>query len=69
MQFATLAIAYDPASGGSLVLLAARNGLSVHAARVLEMRLRARDGLSEVSVMSSVVPASLTNRGQVTGPR
>ncbi len=63
VPFATQSIAYDPASETALVMLAARSGLALHTARVLEERLRARDGLAKVRVLppvASLAPAPLT---------
>lgn len=56
VPFATRSIGYDPENGASRVLLAAGSGLNLHAAHVLETRLRARDGLSGVSVVPPVAP-------------
>ena len=72
VPFATRAIAYDPASKASLVLLAAGDGLDLHAAHVLEVQLRARDGLSKVSVLPPVLPVppaplTIVNKAPVLG--
>ncbi len=72
VPFATRTIAYDPTSGASVVMLAAQDGLDLHAARVLEARLRERDGLSEVTVVPPVrslppAPLTIVNKAPVFG--
>jgi len=72
VPFSTAAIAYDSATGSGLVLLAGQDDPGLHAARLLEAGLRARDGLSSVTVVPPVaalapVPLTIVDKAPVFG--
>lgn len=72
VPFATAAIAYDAATGSGLVLLAGQDAPGLHAARLLEAGLRARDGLASVAVVPPVaslapIPLRIVDQTPVFG--